>query len=40
MLHNEKLQWKGPALSTGSFQKDERELIYFPYVVQKIEKPP
>ena len=30
----------GPALSIGSFQKVQREVIYFPFVVKKNEKPP
>ena len=29
-----------PALSIGPFQKVQRELIYFPYLVRKNEKPP
>ena len=31
---------EGPALSTGPFQKVQREVIYFPYAVRKTEKPP
>ena len=31
---------EGPALSTGPFQKVQCEVIYFPYVVRKIETPP
>ena len=27
---------EGPALSIGSFQKVQREVIYFPYVVKKM----
>ena len=32
--------WEGPALSIGPFRKVQREMIYFPYVVRKNEKPP
>ena len=31
---------KGPALSIGPFQKVQREVIYFLYVVRKSENPP
>ena len=31
---------EGPVLSIGPFQKFQLEVIYFPYVVRKNEKPP
>ena len=31
---------EGPAFSIGPFQKVQREVSYFPYVVRKSEKPP
>ena len=30
---------EGPALNIGLFQKVQLEVIYFPYVVRKNEKP-
>ena len=35
MVHNKKLS-EGQALSIGSFQKVQREVLYFPYVGKKM----
>ena len=31
---------EGPALGIGPFQKVQREVTFFPYVVKETEKPP
>ena len=31
---------EGPTLSIGPFQEVQREVIYFPYIVRKNDKPP
>ena len=38
MVHNKKL-FRDPALSIEPFQEIQLEVIYFPYVVRKNEKP-
>ena len=38
MVHNENLQWEGPALSIGPFHKVQHEVIYFSYSIKKNEE--